>query len=163
MYAATISSLEWGANQAAEYGFGKLLLSDNRLKVVGQLTDQLMAINFAGVIRIETHVANFCLSVAGADGYAPAVDLLASDCDMIGIAPGEAYEMGLGQSVEFANFVRRADQRSGGSIRHEIFSMGNSDPMIPYPVNIEGISADAWNRVAAANNRVEISVYPDNF
>ena len=163
MYAAAVSSLEWGANQAAEYAFGELPLSDNRLKVVEQLTDQLLAINFAGVIRIETHVANYCLSVAGADGYAPAMDSLASDCDTIGVAPGEAYEMGLGQSVAFANFIRLADQRSGGRIRYEIISMGNSDPLMGYPASIEGVSSSAWNRIAAANNRVEISIYPDSF
>lgn len=161
MYAAAIGSLEWGANQSAEYPFGELPLGDDRLKVVQQLTEHLLAINFAGAIRIETHVANYCLTVAGTDGYAPAAELLADDCDTIGIAPGEAYEMGLGQSVAFANFIRLADERSGGRIRYEIVSMGNSDPLLDYPLSTEGITADAWNRIAAANNRVEISVYPD--
>jgi len=163
MYSATISSLEWGANQAAEYNFGQLPLGDTRLEVIEQLTNQLMSINFAGVVRIETHVANFCLSVAGADGYAPATDLMAADCDSIGVAPGEAYEMGLGQSVAFANFIRLADQRSNGRIRFEIVSMGNSDPLMSYPAAMEGVSASSWNRIAAANNRVEVSVYPDNY
>ena len=163
MYAAAISSLEWGANQASEYRFGELPLGDTRLKVIEQLTDQLMAIRFSGVVRIETHVANFCLTVAGADGYAPATELMAADCDTVGVAPGEAYEMGLGQSVAFANFIRLADQRSGGRIRYEIISMGNSDPIMEYPASPEGISASAWNRIAAANNRVEVSIYPDNF
>lgn len=163
MYAATISSLEWGANQAPQYRFGELPLSDTRLTVVEQLTDQLMAINFSGVVRIETHVANYCLTVAGADGYAPAADIMAADCDSIGVAPGEAYEMGLGQSVAFANFIRLADQRSVGRIRYEIISMGNSDPVMDYSVTTEGVSASAWNRIAAANNRVEISVYPDGY
>ena len=163
MYAATIGSLEWGANQASEYHFGELPLGDSRLDVIEQLTDQLMAINFSGVVRIETHVANYCLTIAGADGYAPATDLMAADCDTVGVAPGEAYEMGLGQSVAFANFIRVADQRSGGRIRYEIISMGNSDPIMDYPTSTEGISASAWNRIAAANNRVEVSVFPDNF
>ncbi|MGI9261385.1 MAG: response regulator [Woeseiaceae bacterium] len=163
MYAATISSLEWGANQATQYSFGELPLSDNRLKLIEQLTEQLMTINFSGVVRIETHVANYCLTVAGADGYAPATDMTAAGCDSIGVAPGEAYEMGLGQSVEFANFIRIADQRSAGRIRYEIISLGNSDPVMSYPASTEGVSASAWNRIAAANNRVEISVYPDNF
>jgi CheY-like chemotaxis protein len=161
MYAATIAGLEWGANQSSEYPFGELPMGDERLKVVEQLTEHLMAINFSGVVRIETHVANFCLMVAGTDGYAPANDLLAGDCDTIGVAAGEAYEMGLGQSVAFANFIRLADQRSGGRIRYEIVSMGNSDPLMDYPLTTEGITASDWNRVAAANNRVEISIFAD--
>ena len=78
-------------------------------------------------------------------------------------ASGEAYELGLEQSVSFANFVRLAEERSGGRIRFEIVSMGNSDPLIDYPVTAEGMTASAWNRIAAANNRVEISILPDDF
>jgi len=161
MYAATITSLEWGANRSSEYPYGELPLGDERLKVVEQLTEQLMTISFSGVIRIETHVANFCLMVAGSDGYAPANDMSASDCDEIGVAAGDAYEIGLGQSVAFANFVRLADERSAGRIRYEIVSMGNSDPLIDYPMTTEGVTASEWNRIAAANNRVEISIFPD--
>jgi CheY-like chemotaxis protein len=164
MYAATISGLEWGANQASEYGYGEPPLGDERLAVVEQLGDQLAAINFSGVVRIETHVANFCLTVAGTDGFTLATgDMRAADCDAIGVTPGEAYESGLEQSVAFANFIRLGEERTGGRVRYEIISMGNSEPLMPYPVSPEGVSASQWNRIAAANNRVEISVYPDSY
>jgi len=163
MYAAAIGSLEWGANKASRYRFGELPLGDERLKIVEQLTEQLQAIDFTGVIKIETHVANFCLSVAGSDGYELATDLPAIDCDSLGVAPGEAYELGLEQSVAFANFIRLADARSDGHIRYEIISLGNSDPILAYPAMAEGMTAGAWNRIAAANNRVEISIIPDDF
>ena len=162
MYAATISSLEWGANQANEYHFGDQPLGGDRLKIVEQLTDQLLAINFSGVVRIETHVANYCLKVSGSDGYVPAEDVMAADCDRIGITPEEAYGIGLGQSVAFANFVRLANQRSGRQIRYEIVSLGNTDPLLDYPATTDGVSANAWNRIAAVNNRVVISINPDN-
>jgi CheY-like chemotaxis protein len=164
MYSATISGLEWGANLASQYSFGELPMGDDRLAILEQLTDQLTAIDFSGVVRIETHVANFCLTVAGTDGYAIADSgMFAVDCDSIGVAPGEAYEIGLEQSVAFANFIRVADERSGGRIRYEIISLGNSDPLMAYPLNAEGLTAGAWNRIAIANNRVEISIYPDSF
>jgi len=162
MYSVTISSLEWGANQASEYHFGELPLGDDRLKVVEQLTDHLLAISFSGVVRIETHVANYCLTVAGSNGYVPAEDLMVAGCDKIGVAPEEAYRMGLGQSVAFANFIRLADERSGRQIRYEIISLGNTDPLLDYPVTTDGISANVWNRIAVVNNRVVISVYPDS-
>ena len=162
MYAATINSLEWGANQASQYQFGGLPLGDDRLKTVEQLTDQLLAIGFSGVVRIETHDADYCLTVTGSDGYAPAEDIMVADCDTIGVALGEAYEMGLGQSVAFDNFIQLADERTDGRIRYEIISLGNSDPLLAYPATINGVSANAWNRIAAANNRVKISVYPDS-
>ena len=89
--------------------------------------------------------------------------MMAQDCDAVGVAAGEAYELGLGQSVAFANFIRQADQRSAGRIRYEIVSMGSADPLIDYPATIEGMSAGAWNRIAGANNRVEITIVADAY
>jgi CheY-like chemotaxis protein len=158
----TVSSLEWGANQSAEYRFGESPLGDDRLNIVEQLNDYLLAINFTGVVRIETHVANYCLSILETGGYVLATDLMAVDCDKIGVSPEEADVMGLDQSVAFANFIRLADDQSGRQIRYEIISLGNSDPLLGYPATIDGVAASAWNRIATANNRVVISVYPDN-
>lgn len=164
MFAATLESLEWGANLASEYAFGELPMGEKRLMVLEQLNDQLLAINFSGVVRVETHVANFCLSVAGSDGYRLADDdLQATNCDTIGVAPGEAYELGLGQSVAFANFIRLADERSRGRIRYEIISLGNSDPLMSYPTSAEGMTAGAWNGIATVNNRVEITLFAEAF
>ena len=164
MFAATLESLEWGANLASEYAFGELPMGEKRLMVLEQLNDQLLAINFSGVVRVETHVANFCLSVAGSYGYRLADDdLHAPNCDTIGVAPGEAYELGLGQSVAFANFIRLADERSRGRIRYEIISLGNSDPLMSYPTSAEGMTAGAWNGIATVNNRVEITLFAEAF
>ena len=164
MYSATLNSLEWGANLASEYDFGSLPLGDERLQMVEQLTEQLMTIDFNGVVRIETHVGNFCLTVAGTDGYELANrGMMAQDCDAVGVAAGEAYEMGLGQSVAFANFIRQADQRSAGRIRYEIVSMGSANPIIDYPATNVGMTAGAWNRIARANNRVEITIVADAY
>lgn len=157
----TINSLEWGANQASQYHFGELPLGDERLNVVEPLTDFLLAINFSGVVRIETHVANYCLTIAGSNGYSPAEDRMVADCDRIGLSTGEAYELGLGQSVAFANFIRLAEERSGGRIRYEIVSLGNSTPLRDYPSTTDGVSANTWNRIAAMNNRVVISIFPN--
>ena len=69
--------------------------------------------------------------------------------------------MGLRQSVAFANFVNLAAERTGGRIRYEVLSRGNSSPLLDYPVTTQGISAAAWNDIAASNNRVDVSLYPD--
>ena len=162
MFAATLESLEWGANLASEYPFGELPMGERRLQVLEQLNDQLLAISFSGVVRVETHVANFCLSVDGSDGYRLADDgIQAIACDTIGVAPGQAYELGLGQSVAFANFIRLAGERSGGRIRYEIISLGNADPVMSYPASPEGMTAGSWNAIAAVNNRVEISIFAE--
>lgn len=162
MFAAAVSGLEWGANLASLYAFDELPLGESRLAIIEQLAGQLATINFSGMIRIETHVADFCLYATGTDGYVLAPgNVPAVSCDRIGWAPGEAYELGLRQSVAFANFIRTADERSAGKIRYEIISLGNSDPVMDYPATPESVSAATWNSIAAKNNRVEISVFPE--
>ncbi|MGI9319663.1 MAG: hypothetical protein ACR2QW_20210, partial [bacterium] len=163
IYSETINSLEWGANQASEYHFGEMPLGNDRLKVVEQLTEHLFKIGFSGVVRIETHVANYCLEIAGLKGYTPALDRMVVECDRIGVTQEEAYQMGLGQTVAFADFIRLAEERSGGQIRYEIISLGNTDPILDYPLAIEGVSASKWNQIAAVNNRVLISISPDSY
>jgi len=159
---AALSSIEWAANQKSQYGFDELPMGDFRLSVVAELDNQLAALDFSGLIRIEAHVGKFCMSVSETQGYtlAPA-DLPALQCDQIGFEPNEAYEMGLRQSVAFANFINLADERNGGMVRYEIISHGNSSPLMDYPAVAEGVSALVWNDIAANNNRVDISFYPD--
>jgi len=162
LYATTIRSVEWGANQAGIYAFDEIPLGDRRLEIIEQVSDHLADIDFSGVVRIETHTANFCLSTAGTDGYRLADALIpAEQCDQVGLSPGEAYERGLSQSVAFANFMRLADERSAGRIRYEIVSRGNAVPLVGYPPTLVGITAGEWNAVAALNNRVEVQIVPD--
>ncbi|NOR67457.1 MAG: hypothetical protein GQ528_08880, partial [Woeseiaceae bacterium] len=93
------------------------------------------------------------------DGYelAPS-NRTVEHCQQIGFESVAAYEMGLQQSVGFANFANTVNAETGGSIQLSIFSRGNDEPLIPYPIVTPGITADFWNEIAAQNNRVEISI-----
>jgi len=160
--AVTLNTIEWAANQSSAYSFDDLPLDDFRLSVVEELTDHLLAINFSGLVRIETHVGNFCVSSAGADGYRLTdAELTTLQCDRVGVAPSEAFALGLRQSVAFANFIKLADTRPGARIRYDIISLGNSDPLLEYPDAASGVSAAVWNEIASSNNRVEISIFSD--
>jgi CheY-like chemotaxis protein len=156
-----LDGLEWAANQSSQYAFDELPMGDFRLAVIQELVSHLSALDFRGLVRIESHVGNFCMTIAGPSGYALApTDLSASQCEQIGFEPGEAYELGMRQSVAFANFVNLAVERTGGAIRFEIISLGNSNPLLDYPATAAGVTASAWNDIAASNNRVDISLYP---
>ncbi len=164
MYTAMIDALQWGANLASDYRFNELPLGDARLAVVEELTERLQNVGFSGLIRIETHVANFCMNVSETAGYQLADGgQSAGDCDRIGFSPGEAYELGMRQSIAFANFVRLSGDRSGGSIRYEIVSRGSTDPVIDYPASTSSVTAGDWNAIANANNRVVVSLIADDF
>ena len=161
-FLVTLQALEWGVNQSSQYDFDELPLGNSMLNRYEELSDQLLGIAFSGVVRIETHVGNFCMVDAGAGGYELADPLMpAQQCNRIGFDLGEAYELGLRQSVAFANFVSTASDESGGRVRYDIVSLGSSDPLIEYPATTAGLSAGAWNEIAASNNRVEVSLFPD--
>ena len=137
-------------------------MDDFRLSVIEKVSDRLVDLDFRGLIRIESHVGNFCMSFAGPDGYSLAADdLPAQQCDRIGFESTEAYELGLRQSVAFANFVATADERTGGRIRFQIVSSGSAKPLLDYPSTAEGVAAATWNDIAANNQRVEVSLHPD--
>jgi CheY-like chemotaxis protein len=157
-----LDSLEWAANQSSQYGINEMPMGDFRLSVLQELTNHLVALDFRGVVRIESHVGNFCMAFGGTDGYGLATpDTPAEQCDRVGFGPSEAYEMGLRQTAAFANFINAARARTEGAIRYEIISYGNSSPLLDYPPTTSGISAGAWNEIAANNNRVDVSLYPD--
>ena len=156
-----LDSLEWAVNEASQYEFDELPMGDFRLSVAQELVSHLSALDFRGLVRIESHVGNFCMTIAGPDGYGlAAADLPANQCGQIGFEPGEAYELGMRQSVAFASFINLTGFRTGGAIRFEIISLGNSKPLLDYPATAVGISASAWNEIAASNNRVEITLFP---
>ena len=84
-----------------------------------------------------------------------------SECNQIGFNEDEAFELGLRRSVAFSNYVNLSTEQTEGRIRYEIVSLGNTEPLIAYPAMSTGILAGDWNDVAAANNRVVVSLYPD--
>jgi hypothetical protein len=125
------------------------------------LVQHLIDMGFSGQIVMETHVGNFCMVGGGPLSFElPPPALVSEQCEQIGYVSSDAYEMGLQQSVAFANFVNTVDAESGGTIQVSIFSRGNTEPLIPYPTTTPGISAGFWNEIAAQNNRVEISIDP---
>jgi hypothetical protein len=157
---ATLDAIAWAMNQSAPYGFDEFPLDDRRVTLLEGLTSRLLDMGFEGEVLVETHVGDFCM-VAGEEGFelAPA-GLDAGDCDQLGYAPGEAFELGLRQSVAFANFLGTAEEATQGRIRYVITSLGNAEPAVPYPPVASGASAGMWNAAARANNRVEITLLP---
>lgn len=162
-YSVALDSIEWGANLAASYEFGELPFSDHRAEMFEDLSERLLAAGFTGQVAVESHVGDFCMLVVGPGNYVlPPPDLEASACDAIGHDSNEAAELGMRQSVAFANFLSASTARTQGRIRFELESLGNSDPSVPYPNSLVGISAGDWNRISALNNRVLVRIFPDS-
>jgi CheY-like chemotaxis protein len=158
-FSTAVDAIEWSVNQAGPYPFGEIPLGDAELRLLEGLVRRLRDMGFAGQIVLETHVGDFCMVGGGSDGYdlAPPTVLI-GQCEQIGFESAEAYEIGSQQSVAFANFINTVEQESGGTIQVNIFSRGNTEPLIPYPIETPGTTAGFWNEIAAQNNRVEIRI-----
>ena len=161
-YDAALRAIEWGINQAAVYDFGEIPLGDYRLPAFEALLAQLLELGFSGQVQIESRVGDFCLNRSPTNTYVLAVaDTAVSQCDLLGLDTGEAAEFGQRQSVAFANFVSISEQQSAGRIRFDLVSLGNSAPLIDYPVIEPGLTAAEWNSIAVLNNRISVSLFPD--
>jgi len=161
-YAVALDALEWAANRSPGFDFYTEPLGDVRLAIIDELSSRLDVLNFRGLVRIESNIGDFCMTMSGPAEYVLAApDLPAVRCDRIGFDASEAYEQGLRQSAAFSNFVSRANERNGGAIRFEIISLGNTNPLVAYPPRADVTTASAWNQVAASNQRVDILLFPD--
>jgi CheY-like chemotaxis protein len=162
-FSTALEAVQWAVNRSAPYAFGELPLGDQRLALVEELTERLIGLGFSGEVLVETHVGDFCMTDGGADGFELASpDTRAADCSRIGYGSSEAAQLGLSQSVAFANFVNVAEARTDGQIRFVVATRGNAEPLIGYPATTD-VTAGTWNEVALANNRVEIRLRPDGF
>jgi hypothetical protein len=158
-YQGFLAALEWGVNKSAAYPPDESPLGDERLETVNGLIRQLTQLGFTGVIRLESHMGDFCYVSAGSGALSLAPDdLPAERCDRVGLPADEARAASARQSVEFANFL--ASRNAAANIRVEIEPHGNTSPQVAYP-SLQGVAAGEWNKIARQNNRVSIRIVPD--
>jgi CheY-like chemotaxis protein len=148
-----------GLLRAEPVPYGEIAFDRSRLDVLRDLLTKLEGQNFRGVVKITSSAGLFCLSGNATDGYAPAAPtLLANRCDLVGNPLDDALSGQQRQSLAFANLVAGVRQRTAGSITVALESVGSAHPSTPYPARTDTLTAAEWNKVAAANNRVDFSV-----
>ncbi len=138
--------------------FGETPLAGARQERISALLSRLNAAGFRGVVQIRSIPGRFC-TVAGPGG----VSVLASDampysrCDQVGPATREDIgSPSQRQSVGFANMLATARENSAGRIDIQVGAGSPDEAITPYPPVSDSLTAGEWNRVAAANNRVEV-------
>ena len=156
-------SIAWAVNQGSAYDPREEAFSDRRLALVQELVTRLKALGFHGTVRLESYLGEFCLSGNEVDGYVQAPpDLPVTECALIGHPMQQLPALGERQSIAFASFLATSPLVNGGDIQLEIESYQFSRPRIPYPPRSDTVTAQEWNRVAAANNRVDVRLIPES-
>ena len=157
---ALLSALAWAFNLASEYGYDELPLSDTRVGLVRDLVVRLDQAGFKGTVRLDTHVAEFCLERSDGILRVPRDDAPAARCEVVSYSPEYAFNLSKRQSVGFARFL--ASPLPQGNVRVEIVPHGKDRPLFAYP-NIHAVqTAGEWNRIARRNQRVEATLLPSS-
>jgi CheY-like chemotaxis protein len=137
--------------------YGEMPLAGSRLERIQSLLARLNAQGFQGVVDIRSIPGRFCM--INGSGATPS---LASDfspfakCDLVGNPREDNGSASLRQSVAFANMISTARQNGNGKLEIQIAAGTPDETITPYPPISDGLLAGDWNRVAAANNRVEV-------
>jgi CheY-like chemotaxis protein len=161
-YLDFVTALEWGVNQGAIYPAGDVPFGGRRLEMLRGLLERLAAVGFTGSVRLESHVGDFCYALGPENTLVVAADELPAErCERIGLSGDEARAVSARESVAFASFL--TSRASDPAIRIELAAHGNSMPAVPYPPSPQGLTAGEWNQVALQNNRVTVTLLPDDF
>lgn len=155
---ALLDTLAWAINQHNQYGLNEEPLNDNRLSLVRELMARLASAGFEGTVRLETHVAEFCLTRDEQGNLRMPVDVTPFlRCEVISYPPAQAQLLGNRQSPAFARFL--AQPRSG-AIQVTVVSHGASRPLVSYPDRASVQTAGDWNQIARINQRIEVVLQP---
>jgi CheY-like chemotaxis protein len=162
-YMALLDALEWAVNQGNHVGFDEVALDDTRLGRLQGLLSRLAVIGFTGVVRIDSHLGEFCLSSDSAGVYRLAdPEALVMDCTLVGHPLGDSASLSDRQTVGFANFLASSALVNNSGIEVEIVAHGVRDSVRRYPIPPSIRTAGEWNRIAELNNRVEFTLIPSS-
>ena len=155
-------SIAWAMNLSGSYELNEQPFGDRRLVMLQELLAHLQLLGFQGTVVLAAHLGEFCMSGDDINGYLlSAGDLPVTDCTLIGNPQQALQGIAELQSIAFANFLSSSPLLDAGRIRIELESYQGDQPLVPYPPLQAGISAADWNRVALANNRVEVRLVPE--
>lgn len=161
-YLGFIEAIEWGVNAGSQVPFGEIAFDDIRLQTLRELLMRLTGLGFRGIVRLESHLGEFCLVT---DGHGelrlaePEMDV--SRCEIIGHPLDDSVSVSDRQSLAFANFLATSPLVNESGILVQLVAHDRRDSIrrYPYPANLR--TAGQWNRVAELNNRVQYDLVPD--
>jgi hypothetical protein len=126
---------------------------------LSELAGQLREAGFRGTVELRSYYGNFCLQKTTGGGLVLAEpDLEIALCLFSKDVRGNDTWRNI-QTVAFANYLNLEQARSGGELEILTFSGGFDEPLVPYPATYEVKTAGEWNRIAAKNQRVRVSLY----
>jgi CheY-like chemotaxis protein len=141
--------------------YGEVPLSGERLEALQTLLRELAGNGFRGLVTVSTHPGRFCLAGSPAEGFGPAPDTTpVAGCDLVGNPFDDALNRDQREPVALINLIGALRRESGGALDIRIAMGAETQRALPYPADSPQLTAGDWNKVAEANNRVEIRLRP---
>ena len=158
--ATHLAGLAWSLTEAASHDFNQPAFDDERLAQLQTLLEHLRELDYRGVVRLSSHLGEFCLTADRLGELTPASsDTPIEACGTIGHPLDGSGFPAERQTEAFAEFMAARPENEGG-VRIELVANDRfaSTRRYPFPepsAEEDGVSAGVWNETAARNNRVE--------
>jgi hypothetical protein len=128
---------------------------------VRDLLERLVALEFHGRVRIESHLGEFCLIGDESGGYRLAPpDLAVEACALVGHPLDNSAFVADRQSVGFAEFLKQSPLVNDSGIVVELVAHDRAHSLRHVSFASDVSLAGDWNRIAERNNRLEFSLIP---
>jgi len=156
-----LAALVWAVNQNGQYDFSQQALGDERIGLVSGLLNFLDQAQFKGTMTLGIHSGNFCvITDSGGQLTLPTDGSASTDCDLLSTYDRD-FNSATQTSTSFMNFLNTSPVVENGNLKIDIRSHGVYSPSFEYPTFSEAISSEDWNAIAAANNRLTVSLQPE--
>ena len=153
--------LSWAANRGTEFEYGENPYNDLRVAWLSELVTQLHKAGFTGVVSLNAHFGNFCLTKSETGVLKLAKDdANFQDCIFSADSREGGFTQTSYQTLGFANYLNSIASNKDVPIEVVIESDEYSDPAIPYPDAYGVNTAGTWNKVALRNQKIEVSLFP---
>jgi hypothetical protein len=164
--ATHLAGLAWSLTEGSSHAFEQPAFDSVRLAQLQTLLEHLRELGYRGVVRLSSHLGEFCLAADRLGELAPASpDTPVEACGTIGHPLDGSSFLGERQTEAFAQFMAERPENADG-VRIELVANDRfaSTRRYPFPEASPegGINADEWNQIAARNNRVEYEFLPES-
>ena len=154
-------SIEWALNEDGQFAWDEKPFNDRLAMTLSQLAQNLSSVGFSGEIAVRSHLGRFCqVTAANGETLLPDTEATLSNCEIIQFTPTSAESIGTEQTPGFERFLSAFQAEYGDDIELNLSTAGDRRPVARYPTQDPDSSADRWNKVAARNQRIEISINP---
>jgi CheY-like chemotaxis protein len=159
--ATHLSGLAWSLTEASSHPVDQPAFDGTRLEQLQTLLEHLRDMDYRGVVRLTSHLGEFCLVADRLGALIPAEPTTPVEaCGTIGHPLDGSSFIGERLTPGFAEFIENRPQNADG-IRIELIANDRFASTRRYPFPEEGATAGDWNRIAERNNRVEFEFLPE--